>query len=149
MLLYDRSDGERVRDLRAFNAILPYVVRKRNEAAVLMSKDIEVESAMAYIRRKNGELEAGHGQDPGAERYSLFGLLIAHNLDPIVRAIEWLFSFKAFPQDVYLLDKLPSRVLLPDVVAITITAFIISFLATIIPSRQAARVDPVVAIRYE
>jgi len=77
MLLYDRSDGERVRDLRAFNAILPYVVRKRNEAAVLMSKDIEVESAMAYIRRKNGELEAGHGQDPGAERYSLFGLLIA------------------------------------------------------------------------
>ena len=79
----------------------------------------------------------------------LFGLLIAHNLDPIVRAIEWLFSFKAFPQDVYLLDKLPSRVLWPDVMAISVTALFISFLATIVPSRQAAAVDPVVAIRYE
>jgi hypothetical protein len=69
MLLYDRSDGERVRDLRAFNAILPYVVRNRNEAAVFMSKDIEIETASAYIRRKNGE--------PDGERYSLFGLLIA------------------------------------------------------------------------
>ena len=79
----------------------------------------------------------------------LAGVFIANNLDPIVAAIEWLFQFKAFPQDVYLLDKLPSRVLLPDVVIITITAFVISFLATIIPSRQAAGVDPVVAIRYE
>jgi lipoprotein-releasing system permease protein len=47
------------------------------------------------------------------------------------------------------LDKLPARILWPDVLAITVTAFAISFLATIIPSRQAARVDPVVAIRYE
>ena len=79
----------------------------------------------------------------------LLGLLIAHNLDPIVAAVEWGFGFKAFPQDVYLLDKLPARVLWPDVLAISVTALIISFLATILPSRQAAAVDPVVAIRYE
>jgi lipoprotein-releasing system permease protein len=79
----------------------------------------------------------------------LLGLLIAHNLDPIVAAVEWIFGFKAFPQDVYLLDKLPARILWPDVVAISITALVISFLATILPSRQAAAVDPVVAIRYE
>lgn len=76
MIFYDRSDGRRVRDLRAFNAILPYVVRKRNEAAVLMSKDIDVEAAMAYIRRRNDEQEPSRGQLP-AERFSLFGLLIA------------------------------------------------------------------------
>ncbi len=79
----------------------------------------------------------------------LLGLVIAHNLDPIVAVVEWLFRFKAFPQEVYLLDKLPSRILWPDVVAITVTAFLISFLATILPSRQAAKVDPVVALRYE
>jgi hypothetical protein len=79
MLFYDRSDGTRVRDLNAFNAILPYVVRRKNEAAVLFSKDIEVEAAMAYIRRKNAEL----GGDSGSEHYSLFGVLIA----AVVRSI--------------------------------------------------------------
>jgi len=79
----------------------------------------------------------------------LLGLAIAHNLDPIVASVEWVFGFKAFPQDVYLLDKLPSRVLWPDVLAISVTSVLISLLATILPSRQAAAVDPVVAIRYE
>jgi hypothetical protein len=75
MIFRDRSDGLRVRDLRAFNAILPYVMRKRSEAAILFSKDIEVEAAMAYARRKNAETQSGAG--PGGERYSLFGILIA------------------------------------------------------------------------
>jgi hypothetical protein len=75
MLFYDRWDGERVRGLRAFNAILPYILRRRNESAVFFSKDIEVEAAMSYVRSKNGEGTANAG--PGPERYSLFGLLIA------------------------------------------------------------------------
>jgi hypothetical protein len=75
MLFYDRWDGKRVRGLRAFNAILPYIVRNRNDAAILFSKDIEVDAAMSYIRRKNGEGTVK--TDPGPERYSLFGLLIA------------------------------------------------------------------------
>jgi hypothetical protein len=73
MLFYDRSDGARVRGLAAFNAILPYVMRNRNEAAVLFSRDIEVEAAIAYVRRKNVEL----GGDSGSDHYSLFGVLIA------------------------------------------------------------------------
>jgi hypothetical protein len=98
MLFYDRSDGARVRGLHAFNAILPYVVQKKNEASVLFSKDIDVEAAMSYIRRKDsapslGESPRGDGSsdeaaegssgaargegDAARERYSLFGLLIA------------------------------------------------------------------------
>jgi len=79
MLFYDRSDGNRVRGLHAFNAILPYILRKRNEAAVLFSRDIEVEAAMAYIRRKNAEA----GGDSESDGYSLFGVLIA----AVVRSI--------------------------------------------------------------
>jgi hypothetical protein len=81
MLFIDRSDGTRVRNLRAFNAVIPYAVRRRSEAGVLFSKDIDVEAAMAYVRRKNAELgltqEAQQDGVPGVERYSLFGILVS------------------------------------------------------------------------
>jgi lipoprotein-releasing system permease protein len=126
------------------STLIMLVMEKRKEIAVLKSMGATGGSLMAVFIVQ-GMIIGAAGTILGL----LAGVAIAKNLDPIVAAIEWLFGFKAFPQDVYLLDKLPCRVLWPDVVAIAITAFIISFLATIIPSRQAARVDPVVAIRYE
>ena len=126
------------------STLIMLVMQKRKEIAVLMSMGATSRSLMAVFIAQ-GMLIGAAGTVLGL----LLGLTIANNLDPIVVAVEWLFGFKAFPQDVYLLDRLPSRVLWPDVIAITVTAFVISFLATIIPSRQAARVDPVVAIRYE
>jgi lipoprotein-releasing system permease protein len=109
------------------STLIMLVMQKRKEIAVLKSMGARGGSLMAVFIVQ-GMIIGAAGTILGL----LAGLAIAKNLDPIVAAIEW-----------------PSRVLLPDVVAITITAFIISFLATIIPSRQAARVDPVVAIRYE
>ena len=126
------------------STLIMLVMQKRKEIAVLMSMGATSRSLMAVFIMQ-GMLIGAAGTVLGL----LLGLTIANNLDPIVVAVEWLFGFKAFPQDVYLLDRLPSRVLWPDVIAITVTAFVISFLATIIPSRQAARVDPVVAMRYE
>lgn len=126
------------------STLIMLVMQKRKEIAILKSMGATGGSLMALFIVQGMIIGAA-----GTLLGLLAGLTIAKNLDPIVAAIEWIFGFKAFPQDVYLLDRLPSRVLWPDVVAITITAFVISFLATIIPSRQAARVDPVVAIRYE
>jgi lipoprotein-releasing system permease protein len=126
------------------STLIMLVMQKRKEIAILMSMGATSRSLMAVFIVQ-GMLIGAAGTVVGL----LLGLGIANNLDPIVATVEWLFGFKAFPQDVYLLDRLPSRVLWPDVIAITVTAFLISFLATIIPSRQAARVDPVVAIRYE
>jgi lipoprotein-releasing system permease protein len=52
--------------------------------------------------------------------------------------------------DVYQIAYMPFRVILwPDFVLVILTAVIICFLATIIPSRQAARLDPAQALRYE
>jgi lipoprotein-releasing system permease protein len=126
------------------STLIMLVMQKRKEIAVLKSMGATGRSVMAVFVVQGMIIGAA-----GTVLGLLAGLTISRNLDPIVAAVEWLFGFKAFPQDIYLLDKLPARILWPDVVAITVTAFIISFLATIIPSRQAARVDPVVAIRYE
>jgi len=126
------------------STLIMLVMQKRKEIAILKSMGATGTSLMAVFIVQGMIIGAA-----GTVLGLLAGLVIAGNLDPIVAAMEWIFGFKAFPQDVYLLDKLPSRVLWPDLLAITLTAFAISFLATIIPSRQAARVDPVVAIRYE
>lgn len=69
MIFRDRPDGRRVRHDTPMSAVLPYVMRKRSEAAVMFSRDLDVESALAYVRAKNA---AGDGP-----RYSLFGVFLA------------------------------------------------------------------------
>jgi len=52
--------------------------------------------------------------------------------------------------DVYQVSYMPFKVLLwPDFVLVIVTAVVICFVATIVPSRQAARLDPAQALRYE
>ena len=53
------------------------------------------------------------------------------------------------PQDVYQVAYVPFIVKVGDLLTVVISAIGISFLATIYPSRQAARLDPVQALRFE
>ncbi len=59
------------------------------------------------------------------------------------------YKFIKLPPDVYYITTLPVRMEWPDVVTIAVAAVIISFLATIYPSWQASRLNPVEALRYE
>ncbi len=79
----------------------------------------------------------------------LGGLLVTINLDGIVSFAEQTFGINAFPGDVYFLDKLPHQINTPDIVAVVVVSLVISFLATLYPSWQASRLNPVEALRYE
>ena len=63
--------------------------------------------------------------------------------------VEWLFGFKAFPAGCLSAGQTAVAGALAGCSGISCTSVLISLLATILPSRQAAAVDPVVAIRYE
>ena len=51
--------------------------------------------------------------------------------------------------DAYFVNYLPTELLLSDVVWVSITAFVLSFLATLYPAYQAGRIQPAEALRYE
>jgi lipoprotein-releasing system permease protein len=53
------------------------------------------------------------------------------------------------PADVYMVSHMPLKVGAADVLLVATMALIICFVATIYPSRQAARLDPAQALRYE
>jgi lipoprotein-releasing system permease protein len=77
------------------------------------------------------------------------GLLVALNLEPIVDLIQRVTGFELFSKDVYYLDRFPSQVVPSDVLLISVTALLISFIATLYPSWQASRMAPAEALRYE
>jgi len=68
-----------------------------------------------------------------------------------VAACQVLDRYKLvkIPSDVYMVDYLPFTLLPWDVVIIVISAIVVCFFATLYPSRQAAKLDPAQALRYE
>ena len=79
----------------------------------------------------------------------LLGVTIALNIDVIVPFIEHVFGVQFLDKNVYQISVVPSQLLWSDVAYITITAFLLSLLATLYPSWKASNINPAEALRYE
>ncbi len=77
------------------------------------------------------------------------GLIIACNLESIVDFVQKVTGFELFSKDIYYLNHFPSQVVPSDVLLISVTAILISFVATLYPSWQGSRLPPAEALRYE
>jgi lipoprotein-releasing system permease protein len=53
------------------------------------------------------------------------------------------------PLDVYQISYVPFRLLPLDFAVVVVGAILVCFVATIYPSRQAAKLDPAQALRYQ
>lgn len=60
-----------------------------------------------------------------------------------------LHTFYTLPSDVYYISHLPVTIRAVDVTLVSLSAVTISFIATLYPSWQAARLNPSEALRYE
>ena len=77
------------------------------------------------------------------------GILIANNIEAIVRFIEGLFDVQFLDPRVYLMSDLPAWVDPVDVAQICGVAFALCALATIYPAWRAARTQPAEALRHD
>ncbi|WP_183722395.1 lipoprotein-releasing ABC transporter permease subunit [Desulfovibrio intestinalis] len=67
-------------------------------------------------------------------------------------SLGWLlkrYQFIKLPENVYTLDHLPISITVTDVLIVGASAMLLCFLATLYPARQAARLEPAEALRYE
>jgi lipoprotein-releasing system permease protein len=77
------------------------------------------------------------------------GVVTALNIDVLAPLLERMLGIRFLPADIYLINTLPSDLQWDDVVRISLMAILLSFVATLYPSRSAARVNPAQALRYE
>jgi lipoprotein-releasing system permease protein len=77
------------------------------------------------------------------------GLVFTINLDVIQRTVERMIGIDVLPAAVYQLSGLPYDVEPGQLVLISLIAMTLSVGATLLPSWQAARLDPAEGLRYE
>ena len=122
----------------AFNiasTLIMMVMEKTRDIAILKAMGA-TEKSIRKIFVLNGMIIGLVGTAIGVS----LGLLLCYLLDK--------YKFVELPGDVYYITTLPVHLQTLDVVVIALAAMVICFLATLYPSRQAARLDPVEAIRY-
>lgn len=131
----------------AFNLVSTLVMTvndKKADIAILRTMGASKRNIM-HIFMIQGGLSGIIGTVSG----TILGLILATYVGDIVHVIELITGSKLINPDVYLIDYLPSQINLHDVVSIFCISIILSIVATLYPSRNAANTDPVEALRYE
>lgn len=131
----------------AFNIIAALVMvvnEKRTDIAILRTVGM-TPRAVVGVFMTQGVLIGWFGALLGL----VVGLLLAFNVSTIVPFLEGLFGAKVFDPTVFVISDMPSEVQWPQVIGITLTALVLTVLATIYPSLRGAATEPAEALRYE
>src|SRR5262245_39819245 len=117
-------------------SLILLVMEKHRDIAILKTMGASAKSVMAVFMTQ-GLIIGIIGTTVGATA----GYVIADVLNR--------YKVIRIPGDVYQITYVPFRILPLDFAMVIAAAIVVCFVATIYPSRQAARLDPAQALRYE
>ncbi|TYB34480.1 MAG: ABC transporter permease, partial [Flexistipes sinusarabici] len=76
---------------------------------------------------------------------TVFGNIIAYAICFVLKRYKLI----ELPADVYYMDSIPIKIVPEVFLLVTVCAVVITFISSIIPARQAAKMDPIEALRNE
>ncbi len=126
------------------SSLVVIVTEKRSDIAILRTLGASPRSIMSIFLIQ-GAIVGVVGTLIG----TVVGVLLALNVESVVRGIEWLFSTTFLSADIYFISELPSDLQWLDVVAVAGSSLALSLLSTLYPAWRASQVQPAEALRYE
>lgn len=116
------------------------------------TRDIGILKALGAPSRGVMSIFLGYGLSlgtVGAGVGMVIGLLFVFNINAIASGLEMVTGQEVFDPTVYYFDKIPTSTNPATVAWVVVGAILIAVLASVLPSLRAARLHPVMALRYE
>jgi lipoprotein-releasing system permease protein len=126
------------------SSLVVIVTEKRSDIAILRTLGASPRSVMGVFLVQ-GAIVGVVGTLIG----TIAGVLLALNVESVVRAIESLFGTAFLSADIYFISELPSDLQWLDVLAVAGSSLLLSLLSTLYPAWRASQVQPAEALRYE
>ncbi|MCW8943652.1 MAG: lipoprotein-releasing ABC transporter permease subunit [Sedimenticola sp.] len=131
----------------AFNIVstlVMVVTDKQSDIAILRTLGISPRSVMGIFMVQGATIGF-----VGTVLGIVGGILLSLNLESLVKSIEEAFSVNFLDPNIYYISTLPSELDWNDVGMISVSAFLITLVATLYPAWRASRTQPAEALRYE
>ena len=79
----------------------------------------------------------------------MLGVTFSIYIENLREFLSSTFNISLFPEEIYFLSKMPSEINLTSIFLISICSIIITIIVSIFPAFNAAKLDPIKALKYE